>query len=294
MLTRKLPCPSCGVGLKIAEELPAGRKITCPKCGSGFPVPEGNGQASPPEEVVVRVRKPAPLEEDEERNEEENAEIEERPVVRKRRRPLPPEDDDEPHGEDEDRPLPRKRRKFRKKKPASRMPLILGLVIGGVLLLGAAGGTLAVVFWPKENKSTSTAQSNPPNRPSRMAGGAPRGGAGSAGSADEKSTSPAGQESAESKPSESGSDGGGSDPYATGKQVFQKSCARCHRIGGGSGMRGRGPNLSTIGRDHDVDWLMTYIRNSKAQKPDSLMPSFEEKISDEEIRAVAWYLASLK
>ncbi len=131
MLTRKLPCPSCGVGLRIAGDLPARRKITCPKCGNGFPVPEGNGQASAPEKAVVRVRRPAPLEEDEERNEEENAEIEERPVVRKRRRPLPPEDDDEPDGEDEDRPLPRKRRKFRKKKPASRMPLILGLVIGG-------------------------------------------------------------------------------------------------------------------------------------------------------------------
>jgi len=284
MLTRKLPCPSCGVGLKIAEELPAGRKITCPKCGSGFPVPEGNGQASPPEEVVVRVRKPAPPEEDEERNEEENAEIEERPVVRKRRRPLPPDDDDEPHGEDEDRPLPRKRPKFKKKKPPSRMPLFLGLLIGGVLLLGAAGVTLAVVFWPKENKSTSAAQSNPPNRPSRMAGGAP----GQVEPGGDKSSS-GGSESTQPEPA-----GEGSDQYAAGKQVFQKNCARCHRIGGGSGMRGRGPDLSTIGRNHDADWLMAYIRNSKAQKPDSRMPSFEGKISDEEIRTVAVYLASLK
>src|SRR5947209_20026976 len=102
MLTRKLPCPSCGVGLKIAEDLPAGKKITCPKCRVGFAVPEGNGQASASKEPAfrapaVRVRKPV-LEESEEyggQDEIANEEAEERPAVRRRRSP-PPEDEDEP------------------------------------------------------------------------------------------------------------------------------------------------------------------------------------------------------
>jgi len=288
MLTRKLPCPSCGVGLKIAEDLPAGRKITCPKCGNDFPVPEKNGQASAVQEPGVRVRKPAPEEYGEE-DAVDQKEVEERPVVRKRRRPPPPEDDSEPEDEEEERPRPRKRRKLKKKKPPSRMPLILGLVIGGIVLLGA-GVALAVVLWPKD-KSTSTAQNSPASRPSRMPGGGARGmGRGGEGAA-ERTTPPAGQESAEPKSSESGSDGGSSDPYAAGKQVFQTKCVRCHRIGDSAGGR-QGPNLATIGQTRDVDWLMGFIRDPKSRKPDSRMRPVG--LSDEDLRAVAVYLASLK
>jgi mono/diheme cytochrome c family protein len=282
MLTRKLPCPSCGVRLKIADDLPAGKNITCPKCGQGFSVPEGNGEASSPQAAMVRVRKPAP-EEDEERDEEENEEIEERPVVRKRRRPPPPDDDDEV--EEEERPLPRKRRKFRKKKP-SRLPLILGVIAGGILLLVAAGVTLAVIkFWPKEDNSTSVSQNSSPSRPSgRMAGG--RAGQNEPGA--DRSTPGGG--STQPEPT-----GDASEPFAAGKQVFQRNCARCHRIGGSSGeggMRGRGPDLATVGRDHDADWLMGYIRDPKSRKPDSRM--LPQRLSDEDLRAVAVYLASLK
>jgi mono/diheme cytochrome c family protein len=249
-------------------------------------VPQGNGQASPPKQPLVRVRKPAPEEPEEygEQDEVDHEEIEQRPVVRKRRRPPSPEDDDEPDDEEEERPLPRKRRKSKKKKPPNRIPLVLGLVIGGVLLVGAAGVTLAVVFWPKD-KSTSVAQNNPPTRPSRMPGGAP----GGAGAADEKSTSPAGRES-ESRTSEPGSDSG-SDPYAAGKQVFQRSCARCHRIGS-EGRGGQGPDLTTIGRTRDADWLMGFIRDPQSRKPNSRMRP--QRLSDEDLRAVAVYLASLK
>ena len=289
MLTRKLPCPSCGVGLKIAEGLPAGKKITCPKCGLGFPVPEGNGQASSPKEPAVRVRKPAP-EEPEEYGEQDEAgeeKVEERPVLRKRRRPVA-EDDEEPDDDYEERPLRRKRRKFKKKKQASRLPLILGLVIGGVLVLGGAGA-LAFVFWPKENKSDSAAKNVEPGRPSRMPGGGSGGGAGPAGAADEKSTS-SGQDPAESKSSESGSDNA-SDPYATGKQVFQRRCARCHRIGE-SGRGGQGPDLAAIGRTRDAEWLMAFVRDPQSQKPNARMRAVN--LSDEDLRAVAVYLASLK
>jgi mono/diheme cytochrome c family protein len=292
MLTRKLPCPSCGVGLKIAEDLPAGKKINCPKCGVGFAVPQGNGQASAAKESAVRVRKPIPEDPEEygEQDEVDDEEVEGRPVVRKRRAPPPPEDDDEPDDVEEERPLRRKRRKFKKKKQSSRMPLILGSVIGAVLLLGAAGVT-AAVFLLKDNKSDSLAKNPAPSRPSRMPGGGPGGGEGSAGVSDEKASSSSGREASESKPSESGNDGA-SDQYAAGKQVFQRSCTRCHRISGLDGGGRQGPDLSTIGREHDAEWLTEFIRDPKSKKPDSRMRPV--RLSDPDLHAVAAYLASLK
>ena len=297
MLTRKLPCPSCGVRLKIADDLPAGKKITCPKCGEGFPVPEGNGQAAPQAEAVISKRKPTPEEPEEygEQDEVANEEVEERPVVRKRRRSPPPEDEDEQDDEEEERPLQRKRRKFRKKKQPSRLPLILGLVIGGLLLLGAIAA--AIIFLPplfgaKENKSDSVARNNAPSRPSRMLGGAPEG-AGPASRTDERANSPEGGKPAEPRPSESGSDNA-SDPYAAGKQVFQRTCARCHRIGDSGGGR-QGPDLATIGRTRDADWVMGYVRDPQSRKPESRMRAIPpQRLSDEDLRAVAVYLASLK
>ncbi len=60
--------------------------------------------------------------------------------------------------------------------------------------------------------------------------------------------------------------------------------------------RNRGPDLGKVGQDpaHTLDWLMEHIRNPKAHKPDSRMPPFEGKIKEEDLRAVAEYLASLK
>jgi mono/diheme cytochrome c family protein len=64
----------------------------------------------------------------------------------------------------------------------------------------------------------------------------------------------------------------------------------------GRGGGGRGPDLAHVGRDpnHTVEWLMGYVRNPRATKPDSRMPSFESKISEDDLRALAEYLASLK
>jgi mono/diheme cytochrome c family protein len=298
MLTRKLPCPSCGVALKIANDLPAGKRITCPKCGQGFPVPEGNGQAQSSRPAAARVRKLAPPEEDEERDSESHEEMEDRPVVRKRRRPPPPEEEEESDDEVEERPLPRKRRKLRKKKP-SRLPLILGLVAGGLVLLVATGVTFAVIkLLPSDKKADQTAantppRSGPPSGPPMGPGGEQRPGG------PERSNPPAAQDSPESPPSQPRPDTGGSDQFAAGKEVFQRSCARCHRIGGSGGGGGfgqsRGPNLATIGRTRDAAWLMGFVRNPKSRKPDSSMPAIPpQRLSDEDLRAVAVYLASLK
>ena len=66
--------------------------------------------------------------------------------------------------------------------------------------------------------------------------------------------------------------------------------------GEASGRRPRGPDLSTVGRDpkHTVDWLVALIREPSSQKPNARMPSFEGKISPNELRELAQYLASLK
>ncbi len=66
--------------------------------------------------------------------------------------------------------------------------------------------------------------------------------------------------------------------------------------GGGGGPRGRAPNLSKVGADpdHTVEWLVGYIREPKSVKENSRMPAMQGKMSDEEIQAVAEYLASLK
>jgi len=299
MLTRKLPCPSCGVGLKIADDLPAGKKIACPKCGQGFAVPEGNGQAQSSRPAAARVRKPAPPEEKEDRDSESHEEMEDRPVVRKRRRPPPTEEEEESDDEIEERPLPRKRRKLRKKKP-SRLPLILGLVAGALVLLVAAGVTFAVIkLLPSDKKADQAAantppRSGPPSGPSMRPGGEQRPGG------PERSNAPAAQDSPEPRPSQPKPDAGGSDQFAAGKEVFQRSCARCHRIGGSEGGgggfgRSRGPDLGTIGRTRDADWLMAFVRDPKSRKPGSNMPAIPpQRLTDEDLRAVAAYLASLK
>jgi cbb3-type cytochrome oxidase cytochrome c subunit len=61
-------------------------------------------------------------------------------------------------------------------------------------------------------------------------------------------------------------------------------------------MMGRGPDLGKVGKEptHTVEWFMGYIRNPRTYKEDSRMPPFEGKIKDENLRALAEYLASLK
>jgi mono/diheme cytochrome c family protein len=96
-----------------------------------------------------------------------------------------------------------------------------------------------------------------------------------------------------------------SGPHAAGKQVFMANgCGRCHTVGsagGGPMMPGRpgmkGPDLGTVGRDpaHTAEWIMGYVRNPRSYKEDSRMPPVPpQKLKDEDLRALAEYLASLK
>ena len=59
----------------------------------------------------------------------------------------------------------------------------------------------------------------------------------------------------------------------------------------------RPPDLSKVGADpeHTVEWLMAHVRNPKTHKPESTMPPYDEnKINDNDLRALAEFLASLK
>ena len=119
-----------------------------------------------------------------------------------------------------------------------------------------------------------------------------------------------------------------SGPHAAGKKVMVSSgCFRCHAVDGakpaggpggppkfgpggpggpggpprgpgGPGGPGRGgaPDLGKVGADpaHTTEWLSQYILNPQEVKPDSKMPKFEGKMSEDDLKNLVEYLASLK
>jgi hypothetical protein len=292
-LTRKLPCPSCGVNLKVAEDLPAGKRITCPKCKTPFAVPEEESEAeevSPVEVTPRRPRKAAPAPEPEESEDE----VRERPVARKRRK--------------------------KPKKAPSKAPLVIGLVAGLVLLIGV-GVTLAVVFWPKKKTETASGNQQPPSGqpgPGGMGpgGGMMGGGMGPRGGMPGEGMMGGGMRGGMpgggmrgGMPGGFGPGGGGpggGDPgaggtgstetppeFAAGRKVFEaQKCTRCHATGGG---RGRGPDLSHVGANRTADWISEHVRDPQSHNPRSRMPKYDEsKISAEDLKALSEYLASLK
>src|SRR5262245_1184466 len=48
MSTTKVTCPSCGVTLKSATPVPAGKRARCPKCSTSFVVPGDETKPIPP------------------------------------------------------------------------------------------------------------------------------------------------------------------------------------------------------------------------------------------------------
>jgi mono/diheme cytochrome c family protein len=293
MLTKKIACPSCSVSLKVADSLAPGKRITCPKCGTGFPVPGNDDQTPPPRAAITRARKPAPPPaEEEERDEEQD----ERPVARKGRADRDDERDE--------RPLPRKRRK-KVKEASGNLPLILG---GAVLLIGIAV-VLAVVLWPSGKKDDQVAENKPPS------GGTPGPGQGNRpmpfnpGQGNRPSmvnpqqgNGPGPDNRVQGNaPVQPVQNSGNSQQFAAGRKVYDaQNCARCHTVPGdnnqGGPPRGRKKDLSRVGAnpEHTVAWLTEFIRNPKAKNPRVRMPAYEGKISPEDLRSLAEYLASLK
>ena len=86
-------------------------------------------------------------------------------------------------------------------------------------------------------------------------------------------------------------------PAKDGKEVFQTSgCVNCHSVGDTGAKKGKGPDLSHVAADatHTRDWLMAYVKDSKATNPESKMPRFDRKISTEDFEMLGDYLAGLK
>jgi mono/diheme cytochrome c family protein len=92
-----------------------------------------------------------------------------------------------------------------------------------------------------------------------------------------------------------------SGPHAAGKKAMVAGgCFRCHTVAGarpGGAGRGRAPDLGNAGADphHTAEWLTKFVRNPKEVKEGARMPAVSpEQISDDDLRAAAEYLASLK
>ncbi len=191
-------CP-CGTKLR-APDAAAGKRVKCPKCGTPLSVPAAADfeevEDAPPPVASPAKKKPTPVDADD----DAPRPAKKPPVVAARAKPARVEADDADtpktkrrRDEDEEPPKTKRRRdddeddtpKKGKGKPAkakSKLPLILGVVIGGVVLLGLAGVVVGIILSSNGQASAATNQGtgtrvvvnpipNPPNPPN---GGNPR------------------------------------------------------------------------------------------------------------------------
>jgi mono/diheme cytochrome c family protein len=89
--------------------------------------------------------------------------------------------------------------------------------------------------------------------------------------------------------------------FVAARKTFDKKCANCHSLGAPAA--GAEPDDLLMGGDlakvaadplHTREWIINYVRDAKAQNPKSRMPRFADKLNDQELAALADYLASLK
>lgn len=100
----------------------------------------------------------------------------------------------------------------------------------------------------------------------------------------------------------------GSGSLARGRQLFTGqanpaiNCFACHAVEGTTNGR-VGPNLTHVGSrvtiganrlENTPENLVRWIKNPRAYKPGAKMPAWEGTIADEDIKAIADYLQSLK
>ncbi len=78
-----------------------------------------------------------------------------------------------------------------------------------------------------------------------------------------------------------------------GAKLFrQNECIQCHTIKGKGGAVG--PNLTTVGSRRSRDYILQQIKDPKSHNPNTAMPSFAGRLSDQDINDLANYLAALK
>jgi ubiquinol-cytochrome c reductase cytochrome b subunit len=71
--------------------------------------------------------------------------------------------------------------------------------------------------------------------------------------------------------------------------TFSTSCAGCHKISGEGGESG--PDLSAVGARRDAASIKRIILQPTSEFPDTLMPSFSERLSEQQINALVQYLS---
>ncbi|MGB2716336.1 MAG: cytochrome b N-terminal domain-containing protein [Vicinamibacterales bacterium] len=74
--------------------------------------------------------------------------------------------------------------------------------------------------------------------------------------------------------------------------VIGRYCANCHVIDGSGG--NEGPDLTHAGAKRDAKWLHAWISDPEAVDDKAEMPSFGERLSQEELTVLANYLAARK
>ena len=78
-----------------------------------------------------------------------------------------------------------------------------------------------------------------------------------------------------------------------GAEVFRREkCMDCHTLNGKGGAVG--PNLTYVGSKRSRDYIIQQIQDPKSHNPNTEMPSFRDRLSDQELRDLADYLSRLK
>jgi ubiquinol-cytochrome c reductase cytochrome b subunit len=75
-------------------------------------------------------------------------------------------------------------------------------------------------------------------------------------------------------------------------RIYARYCVGCHTIDGEGGKDG--PDLSHIGAKYDVDHFKRLIADPETVNPNAEMPSFDSRLSDDELNTMATYLAGRK
>ena len=90
---------------------------------------------------------------------------------------------------------------------------------------------------------------------------------------------------------------GATAPEVTGEDhvavmIYGRFCGSCHRIDG-EGVD-QAPNLTHAGAERDAAWLREWIANPEDIDPLADMPPFYDRLSEDELTAIANYLAARK
>ena len=85
------------------------------------------------------------------------------------------------------------------------------------------------------------------------------------------------------------------DAVEDGKKLVEaKKCSICHAVDGKGGRKEMKP-LNGITEGKTDEWLLDAMKDPKKTiGPDTKMPSYKDKLTDDEIKAVIAYLKTLK